>query len=174
MAKPSGRTILIQSEGKVPIGIPPGGKVYDEVSSLLGGAGRHEVSAEKYEEIKVLLDKHANAASPSSERKPIFEPGMDPNAKDDIGKTLLPEAATSRRVEDARKLIEAGADVNARIIDNNTPLHNAALNGGSDGAPEMVQLLIDAGANVNVVGFQGKTPLHLAFMFPGKNTATSY
>ena len=85
-------------------------------------------------------------------------------------KTLLHEAATSRRMDDARRLIEAGAEVDAQTIDNNTPLHNAALNGGSDGAPEMVRLLIDAGANVNAVGFQGKTPLHLAFMFPDKNT----
>ena len=170
--KQSGRMILIEGEdeGIIPMGIPPGGKVYDEIKAFLGGAGRHVVSAEKYNEINAIIEKHANANSGNSSRPPIFNPGMDPNAKDDIGKTLLHEAAKTRRLDDARRLIEAGANVNAQIIDRTTPLHNAALNGGSNGGPEMVQLLIDAGADVNAVGFQGMTPLHAAIKAPGDNT----
>ena len=170
-ATPSGGMIFVKAEGKALMGISPEVRGYSEIRSLLGGAGHHDVSVEKWEEVEALIqEKYANTSPGNTERSPIFKPGMDPNAKDDIGKTLLHEAATSRRVDDVRRLIESGADVNAQIIDGNTPLHNAALNGGSDGAPEVVQLLIDAGANVNAVGYQGKTPLHLAFMFPGENT----
>jgi len=57
------------------------------------------------------------------------------------------------------RLLEAGADVNARGSHNLTALHTAAQNGAVDCAP----LLIDAGANVNALSSNGSTPLDTAF-----------
>ena len=58
------------------------------------------------------------------------------------------------------RLLEAGADVNARGSQNLTALHTAARRGSVDCAP----LLIDAGANVNALSSNGSTPLDTAFV----------
>lgn len=61
-------------------------------------------------------------------------------------------------IEEVRLLIDAGADVLAIDVRNETRLHIAAL----DGETEVVQLLLDAGANVLAGNFYGATPLHMA------------
>jgi ankyrin repeat protein len=59
-------------------------------------------------------------------------------------------------MEITKYLVEAGADVNAKDIDENTPLHYAARNKNS----AMVNLFIQKGANVNAMDNYGRTPLH--------------
>jgi len=56
-------------------------------------------------------------------------------------------------------LLKAGADVNARSANGDTPLHRAAAN---NSAAEVVSLLLKAGANANTRNRDGRTPLHLA------------
>lgn len=54
----------------------------------------------------------------------------------------------------ARILINNGADVNARNIQNDTPLHWAAFYG----SPEVAKLLIESGANLKALNAKGETP----------------
>ncbi|PTB35226.1 hypothetical protein M441DRAFT_205267, partial [Trichoderma asperellum CBS 433.97] len=84
-------------------------------------------------------------------------PGVWPEAAAGsfITQTALHNAAS---VEEVRLLINAGADVLAIDVRNETRLHIAAL----DGETEVVQLLLDAGANVLAGNFYGATPLHMA------------
>ena len=63
-----------------------------------------------------------------------------------IGRTLLHEAAIRGETEIGRLLIDRGADVNATVGDNITPLHLAACGGHR----EMVDLLVAASADRNV------------------------
>jgi ankyrin repeat protein len=83
-----------------------------------------------------------------------------------VGDTPLHAAAAGYRVEIAKLLLAAGADVNAAGNHRRSgPLHYAA-----DGSPErdtkrqvsMIQLLLDAGANVHAQDKNGATPLHRA------------
>ena len=62
------------------------------------------------------------------------------------------------RLELARLLLTAGADVNAKNKWGSTPLHAAAR----EGHTEAVRLLLEAGADVNAENEDGETPLHWA------------
>jgi uncharacterized protein len=70
----------------------------------------------------------------------------------------LHSAVAHRHLAIARRLVEAGADVNARQAEDFTPLHEAAQNGQL----EMAELLLDHGAEVNAHNVGGKTPLGIA------------
>ncbi|KAG9780374.1 hypothetical protein KCU88_g3711, partial [Aureobasidium melanogenum] len=56
------------------------------------------------------------------------------------------------------RLLEAGADVNARAVDGRTALHDAVTSGNS----RCVQLLLEAGADPNITNKGRETPLHVA------------
>ncbi|HIX89107.1 MAG TPA: ankyrin repeat domain-containing protein [Candidatus Akkermansia intestinavium] len=102
----------------------------------------------------------------------------------------LHEAAFQGRVDEVRRLLEAGADPHARSFTGETPLHLAALAGRADvvrllldkgadpradssrgtplhraaegGAAEVVELLLNAGASVQAPATGDETPLHTA------------
>ena len=63
----------------------------------------------------------------------------------------------------ARVLVAAGADVMARNVAGETPLHATAVNRRS--APAAVKALLAAGANLNARDEGGNTPLHIAAKF---------
>jgi uncharacterized protein len=80
------------------------------------------------------------------------------------GAAALPElnarlwrAAQANRVDEARELIEQGANVNATDAARQTALHYAAGEGAAD--PAMIELLLDKGARVDALDAQGNTPL---------------
>ena len=70
----------------------------------------------------------------------------------------LHSAVAGRHIGIARRLLEAGADVNAKQADGFVPLHGAAQNG----QVEMIELLLAHGANVNTPNDDGKTALAYA------------
>ncbi|KAG8257515.1 ankyrin repeat [Homalodisca vitripennis] len=74
------------------------------------------------------------------------------------GWTPLHEACNHGWLGVAKLLLEAGADVNARGLDDDTPLHDAAVNGHS----KLVVLLVDNGADIHQKNKRGKTPQDVA------------
>lgn len=54
--------------------------------------------------------------------------------------------------------MQAGANVNAKGLDNETPLHDAAMNGHT----KLVKLLVEKGADVHAKNSKGKTPIDVA------------
>jgi ankyrin repeat protein len=74
-----------------------------------------------------------------------------------INEKLL-EAVRLNKIEEVKKLIEKGADVNVVDEYGATALYWASYKGHS----EIVKMLIEAGADVNVVNKYGITALHWA------------
>lgn len=56
------------------------------------------------------------------------------------------------------RLLQSGANLNARGLDNDTPLHDAAVNGHV----KIAKLLVERGADINAKNSKGKTPLDVA------------
>jgi hypothetical protein len=80
----------------------------------------------------------------------------------------LQNAASKGNVEQMKKLISLGANVNEKDKNNCTPLHCAVMNGHKEAA----ELLIAKGANVNLQGtYRKQTPLHCAAQEGNKNMA---
>lgn len=58
----------------------------------------------------------------------------------------------------ALRLVQSGANVNAKGLDNDTPLHDAASNGHL----KLIKLLVERGADIHAKNSKGKTPLDVA------------
>ena len=82
--------------------------------------------------------------------KKLDRPGVDR-----LGRTPLHYAANEGRQNDAKLLLENGADPNARDDDAWTPLHFAT----QFGAVEIVTLLLAHGAEVDPLDSNGNSPL---------------
>ena len=78
--------------------------------------------------------------------------------------TPLITAAALGRVEAAKLLIDAGADLNYQNADGSTALHTAVVFGRN----EIARMLIDAGIDLNVQNNDGATALHTAAFFGKK------
>src|SRR5690606_37010986 len=81
----------------------------------------------------------------------------DVNARQPDGSTPQQWAAFHGDVAEARRLIEAGADIKA---ENNYGI-NAMLLAADIASTELIELLLKHGANANTANADGETPLHL-------------
>lgn len=81
---------------------------------------------------------------------------METALQEELNKRLLEAARNSADINQIRKLLQEGADPNAKQWYNGTALHAAA----ADGNTEIVKLLLDAGADVNAKDKSGQTILH--------------
>lgn len=77
--------------------------------------------------------------------------------------TPLHVAALGGDMAEVRRLVEAGADVNAVSVYQATPLHWAVQ--GSSVKPDILSYLVEHGADVNAKNTWGVTPLHLTSSF---------
>ena len=80
------------------------------------------------------------------------------NNSDKFGRTALWWAARYGNIDDVKRLIDEGTDMDVKDIDGEAPLHLASRWGHG----EIAELLIIHGADPNAASIYGITPLHLA------------
>ena len=85
--------------------------------------------------------------------------GVNVRDEEHGGTPLHWAAAYNRNPDVIATLIEAGANVMARNLEDVTPLHSAA---GYNGNPDVVTLLLDAGADIEARDKWAASPLHYA------------
>jgi hypothetical protein len=75
-------------------------------------------------------------------------------------RTDLLAAARHNEIEEVRRYLEIGFDVNCKSLSANaeTALHNAVIGGH----PKMINFLVDQGADINATDDAGNTALHMA------------
>jgi cytohesin len=113
----------------------------------------HERSPESVSETFISAAERGDLAAV----KRYLGRGMDVNAKGGYPEwSALGAAVQAGHDSVVEFLVASGADVNARFVNEGTPLHLAALNGRKHAA----ELLIAAGADVNAKDNDGGTPLH--------------
>jgi ankyrin repeat protein len=88
----------------------------------------------------------------------LLDSGLDINAADDEGRTLLISAVDSNNLELVQELLGRGANVNQQDEDGETALYFASQGENV----EIIQALLKAGANPKIPTNDGYTPLHQA------------
>jgi ankyrin repeat protein/TPR repeat protein len=78
------------------------------------------------------------------------------------------EAVENNNIEEVRKFLESGADVNAKDEDGNSPLHLVAEKGNKEIAELFIFKCADINADVNAVNENTETPLHKAAFYGKK------
>ena len=130
------------------------------------GTALHEAVRWKGEEHGVEEEFHAAAI------EFLLENGADPNIVDHRGRTPLHSAALNANSFSIRRLLDAGADPNAAIVQTDylggvggggVPLHSACTLEKQDSAA-CVQMLIQAGARVDEENDIGETPLFISMI----------
>ena len=90
----------------------------------------------------------------------LLAAGADVNltSRESMKMPPLGSAMAVQRNDIARTLIEHGANVNGKAVNDLTALHTAAARGNLESA----KLLLDHGADINAASTDGKTPLSYA------------
>lgn len=88
----------------------------------------------------------------------LADNGVNPNAVDAQGRTMLHLAAMEGRADAIDALLRHGAGVDAVDQEGWTPLHHAAERGDTG----LVKLLLEHGAAVDAADWKGRTALHVA------------
>jgi uncharacterized protein len=85
---------------------------------------------------------------------------IDVNKSDEFGDHFLTIACSRLQVESVRLLIACGANVDARNLEQDTPLLCAinVVAHNPEAAQKIVVMLLDAGANLEARGYMDKTP----------------
>jgi len=120
---------------------------------------------------KVVRLKYATINGDSNIVKSLLAEHRDIiiNAKDKKGNTALMYAASNDKIDIAKTLLDAGADVNAINKRRSTALIIAAWHGRVD----IVEVLINAGADVSVKNKDGNTALKIAAEINDQKKITS-
>ena len=90
----------------------------------------------------------------------LLNKGLNPNIKNNHGKTPFSIACSKNNNELIRKFLNYDIDINTQDNWGNTPLHKVIKN------PQNTRLLLEYGANPNIKNIDGETAYSLSYHYP--------
>jgi hypothetical protein len=129
--------------------------------SLSVNIGYRDLIAEAYPNLAAEREVERKRAAEEEAARPRAVPILEG------GRTPLHEASRDGDLDEARRLLEAGADLEARDNIGWTPLHLVCWHDQL----EIARLLLYRGADARAVDNVGSTPLHLACRYGHRETA---
>lgn len=131
--------------------------------NLMGGTPAGMARAGGHEQLAALLSRptvERRGFTRMADRIPQVErsPAQTTGTQTAAFTQSLHQAVVDGNVEQVKRLISKGADVNAKNMLSWTPLHTAIRNQRKT----MAEFLIDKGADINAKDKSGQTPLHFA------------
>ena len=142
-----------------------GSSVADVEKKIAAGGDVNAVYKGDYESHTML--RWAAAHNDTDIIRLLLAKGADPNAGPDADSSLF-ESINRRNIDALRALLDAGAKVDVKGYNDETPLIAAT----KAGLGEFVKLLVERGADVNAQLKDGNTALHLAAAQGYANLAT--
>ncbi len=127
----------------------------------LAATNGHVQCVKKLKENGIDLDKELlkNVARITAEfLRPLKETGVNLDAKDPLGDTILYRAVLRGYYKKIKILADAGVDLNARNDQGYTALQEAVR----FNKPKCIEALAEAGINLDLTDRQGDTALHIA------------
>lgn len=121
-----------------------------------GSTSRAPPVAPMSERQQLALLMQMTSSGESGSRSPSS--GSRSRDRNERGWTPLHEACNHGWYEVALRLVQAGANINAKGLDNDSPLHDAVVNGHL----KLIKLLVEKGADIHAKNSKGKSPLDLA------------
>lgn len=117
---------------------------------------------------QVLVDRGANVNAASSESSGGVTPlhlaaGRGYVSIEGLSQEEAAKEFARLRLQLIESLIDAGASIEARDSEGQTPLHTAVE---ASRSATVVEALLDSGANINATDDAGRTPLHIAVDMP--------
>ncbi|MCS5711376.1 ankyrin repeat domain-containing protein [Candidatus Berkiella aquae] len=121
---------------------------------MISGTKRYEDNTRRFFEI--LLNRPSKQVTQALIH--LIHQGIDADAVDSHGYTLLHKMVLYGNTEIVRLLLTKGANFHTQANDGEFPLHSAVLSGN----PEIVKLLLERGADINKPNSSNATALHKA------------
>ena len=143
------------ASGKILIDISAEQDELHHVMMMLSAMLKNTCDADHYAILSILIANNAFDVV-----KYLSHNGINLNASDKLGTSLVTNTATRGELEKLQKLLELGADINMADKEGYTTLHLAA----SSGNFELVKYLASMGANINARTNEGYTALHSAII----------
>ena len=142
---------------------------YENRRSLSVNIAFRDLIAEAYPDLAAEREVERKRAAEEERKRAAEEEAARPRAAPVLegGRTPLHNASRDGDLDEVRRLLEAGADIEARDNEGETPLHDACWNGHL----EIARLLLDRGADATAVDNDGETPFGLAIEYDHQEVA---
>lgn len=127
---------------------------YASIDFILSHLDKDKIAADSIDLLHMLIRSIEGKEAFNIYLDKFIKAGLDIHARESNNQAAIHQAVICNKISAVEALVEHGADVNSRGVDNLTPLHFAAA-----GNPQITKYLLTAGADSTLVNDQNQDPI---------------